>query len=86
MMMKYNFCSEYFAINPKRIRQLYKEYKNRENKSLYEEFFQDGFMEGLSCYKFFTVGDGSEQTKEDLRIIYLLYERANCNKDRIESL
>ena len=85
-MMKYNPCSEHFAINTKRIRQLYKEYNNSENISLYESFFQDGFMEGLSCYQYFTIGEGAERTKSDVRIVYLLYERANCNKDRIEYL
>lgn len=85
-MMRYNPCFEYFALDYKRVLQLFKEYSKGENYSLYESYYQDGFIEGLKCYEYFTVGEGEEKTNHDIRIIYLFYERALCNRDRIEYL
>ena len=85
-MMHYNPCSEYFTLYPKRLLWLYKDYRNSENISLYESFYLDNFMIGMSCYEYFTIGEGVMRTYLDIRVIFLFFEKAVCDKDRVEYL
>lgn len=85
-MMHYNPCSEHFALYPDRLVQLFREYRDGVNISMYEPFFRDGFMIGNSVFQYFALGDGREKFYSDVRVLYLLYERAACNQDRIEYL
>ena len=85
-MMHYNPCSEHFALYTKRLIQLYKEYRDSKNMVLYEPFYEDGFMVGISCIKYFTTGEGIKNLYYDVRISYLMYEKTLCDLDRIEYL
>lgn len=64
--------------------QLFKEYKAGDNFLYYEPQYEEGYVIGLPCYKFFTTNDGLNYVMSDIRISHLLYERAICNLDRIE--
>ena len=85
-MMRYNPCSEHFALYPDRLVQLFREYRDSINISMYEPFFKDGFMIGDRVFRYFALGEGRERFYSDIRVLYLLFERSACNQDRIEYL
>jgi len=84
--MRYNPCYEHFALYPDRLVQLFRDYRDSVNISMYETYFKDGYIVGNSVFQYFAVGDGRERFYSDIRVLYLLYERAVCNQDRIEYL
>ena len=85
-VIQYNPCYEHYFLLPKRLLQLYKEYRDEENISYYEPQYEIGYIIGLGCIKHFCTPEGLKHLLSDVRISHLLYERSICNRDRIQYL
>lgn len=82
----YNPAYEHDRISPLHILQVYKEYKNSQNISFYEPYFDNDYHFGIKGITSLLSINGQEILLSDVRVSHLLYERSQCNQDRMEYL
>lgn len=83
---KYNPGYEGYPLNLIRVLQLFQEFRTSVNISSYECVHGSGYSFGLNCYRELLSEKGFNTLLDDIRISHLMYERAVCNKNRLEYL
>lgn len=82
----YNPAFEYYRITPQHILQVFKEYRNSQNITFYEPQHDNDIHFGINGITSFLSSSGQKKLLSDIRVSHLLYERSQCNHDRIEYL
>lgn len=83
---KYNPGYEGYPLNLIRVLHLFQEFRTSVNISSYECVHGSGYSFGLNCYRELLSEKGFNTLLDDIRISHLMYERAVCNKNRLEYL
>lgn len=82
----YNPAYENYRITPQHILQVFKEYRNSQNITHYEPQYDNDIRFGINGITSFLSNGGQKTLLSDIRVSHLLYERSQCNHDRIEYL
>ncbi len=83
---KYDLGYEMHKLSSKFILQVFKEFRNSQNISYYESYYDQSFYFGLNALTSLLSDKGFAKLKSDIRISHLLYEHSICNRDRFEYL
>lgn len=85
-ILQYNPGYEEYKLSKRHLLQIYKEFRDGENISYYQPFYENGYKIGIKCYEYFCTQKGVQDLISDYRIGHFLYEHTLCNRDRVQYL